>query len=377
MAPEGTKRLGDLEELPDCAPAGLKALFTEAEGIIQAQAQKLGEGTPSKAPDLRRRLRKLGIDKPDDRSVMIDKYGEHKDTMAKATEDIDGADKGIVVTTEGIGKVVTDAYDAIDTSVKELNGKVKESYDHLEDVTDKDGKPVKDENGNNKKRMPRKWVDLLFEGAWDTLDTTFKHVSGITDRVATEAARIRKDQPPVPPANNNGGGGGVPFVPHQGAGGGGGTPWSRKATAADYAPYRGSTTVDQAIEQAFEFYLKEHVPADSPLRTNKAAHDAALENWKRGYRVLIQRESGGDPNSMNNWDENAAKGTPSGGLTHTIKPTFDSNHVNGTSTNMLDPVANVAASMEYVTKTYGVSADGSNLQQQVQQADPTRSPKGY
>ena len=57
MSSDGTSRLGDLHELPDCAPAGLKALFSAAEGVIQEQVRLLGSGTPSKAPDLRGMLR--------------------------------------------------------------------------------------------------------------------------------------------------------------------------------------------------------------------------------------------------------------------------------------------------------------------------------
>lgn len=104
---------------------------------------------------------------------------------------------------------------------------------------------------------------------------------------------------------------------------------------------------------------------------------AARERWKKGYRVLIKRESGGDPNVFNKTDSNAAKGTPSGGLTQTIQSTFNENHVPGTSTNMLDPTANIAASMNYVMRQYDVDPSGVNLAANVQQADPTREPKGY
>jgi SLT domain-containing protein len=40
-------------------------------------------------------------------------------------------------------------------------------------------------------------------------------------------------------------------------------------------------------------------------------------------------------------------------------------------------VANIAASMRYVMNRYGVSSDGSNLVSLVQQADPSRPPRGY
>ena len=50
-----------------------------------------------------------------------------------------------------------------------------------------------------------------------------------------------------------------------------------------------------------------------------------------GIKRNIIRESGGNPNAVNNWDINAQNGTPSKGLLQTIQPTFDAYHVEGTS----------------------------------------------
>lgn len=78
-----------------------------------------------------------------------------------------------------------------------------------------------------------------------------------------------------------------------------------------------------------------------------------------GIKRNIIRESGGDPNAVNNWDINAQKGTPSKGLLQTIKPTFDAYHVEGTSTDMTDPVANIVAACNYAADRYG-SMDNVN-----------------
>ncbi|OEU88311.1 lytic transglycosylase [Streptomyces abyssalis] len=78
-----------------------------------------------------------------------------------------------------------------------------------------------------------------------------------------------------------------------------------------------------------------------------------------GIKRNIIRESGGDPNAVNNWDINAQKGTPSKGLLQTIKPTFDAYHVPGTSTDMTDPVANIVAACNYAADRYG-SMDNVN-----------------
>lgn len=68
---------------------------------------------------------------------------------------------------------------------------------------------------------------------------------------------------------------------------------------------------------------------------------------------LMAAESGGDPNAINNYDSNAQNGTPSEGLMQVIQPTFDANHVDGTSTNLYDPLANIAAALQYINNQYG------------------------
>jgi LysM repeat protein len=79
----------------------------------------------------------------------------------------------------------------------------------------------------------------------------------------------------------------------------------------------------------------------------------------QGIRRNIMRESGGNPNAVNNWDINAQNGTPSKGLLQTIKPTFDAYHVEGTSFSMTDPVANITAACNYAAAKYG-SIDNVN-----------------
>ncbi|MET7309570.1 transglycosylase SLT domain-containing protein [Streptomyces sp. NPDC005571] len=76
------------------------------------------------------------------------------------------------------------------------------------------------------------------------------------------------------------------------------------------------------------------------------------------YRNLM-RESSGNPNAINNWDSNAAKGIPSKGLLQVIDPTFKTYHVSGTSWNIYDPVANITAACNYAAHRYG-SIDNVN-----------------
>jgi LysM repeat protein len=108
-------------------------------------------------------------------------------------------------------------------------------------------------------------------------------------------------------------------------------------------------------------------------------------NWVRGYATLCARESSGNANAINAYDSNAngeiqSDGYPlncSRGVAQCIPGTFASNHVARTSANIYDPVANIAASMRYVMSRYGVSSNGSNFASLVQQADPSRPPRGY
>ncbi|MEU9705257.1 LysM peptidoglycan-binding domain-containing protein [Streptomyces sp. NPDC047981] len=78
-----------------------------------------------------------------------------------------------------------------------------------------------------------------------------------------------------------------------------------------------------------------------------------------GIQRNIMRESSGNPMAINNWDSNAAKGTPSKGLLQVIEPTFLAYHVPGTSMDLYDPVANITAACNYAADRYG-SIDNVN-----------------
>lgn len=76
------------------------------------------------------------------------------------------------------------------------------------------------------------------------------------------------------------------------------------------------------------------------------------EHLGRGLAHMIKFESGGNPNAVNNWDSNAAAGTPSMGLMQTIQPTFDAYAMKGYN-NILDPVSNIIAGLRYALSRYG------------------------
>jgi cell wall-associated NlpC family hydrolase len=67
----------------------------------------------------------------------------------------------------------------------------------------------------------------------------------------------------------------------------------------------------------------------------------------------ISTESSGNPTAINLWDSNAKAGHPSQGLLQTIPSTFKAFHWPGTSNNIDDPMANIAAAVNYAKHTYG------------------------
>ncbi|NKY49459.1 phage tail tip lysozyme [Nocardia vermiculata] len=201
MSPKGTKQLGDVHDLPACAPDALKYLFRVAEAVIQEQIRMLGSGTPSKAPDMQKLLSSSGFSDPENESKMIDDYKGHKTEMNDATTGLEHKDKGVVVKTAGIGDAVTDAYSAIDTAVGELNAKVDASFKAVRTVA------TIDKNGNKSthEELPKHIVDGLFKAAWETVNTTYDKAHGVTDKAAAAAVAINEATPPAPPPSAGGG----------------------------------------------------------------------------------------------------------------------------------------------------------------------------
>jgi hypothetical protein len=82
-------------------------------------------------------------------------------------------------------------------------------------------------------------------------------------------------------------------------------------------------------------------------------HANGIPGSYKGILRNVMRESTGNPQAINLWDSNAAAGIPSKGLLQVIDPTFRAFHVPGTSTDIYDPVANIAAACNYAAKRYG------------------------
>ncbi|TPQ22047.1 transglycosylase SLT domain-containing protein [Streptomyces sporangiiformans] len=112
--------------------------------------------------------------------------------------------------------------------------------------------------------------------------------------------------------------------------------------AAPAAAKSYTNDLDGWIKEALDVMAKNGIPG---------TYDGIYRN--------IMRESSGNPQAINNWDSNAAAGTPSKGLLQVIDPTFAAYHVPGTANDPFDPVANIAAACNYAADRYG-SIDNVN-----------------
>ncbi len=96
--------------------------------------------------------------------------------------------------------------------------------------------------------------------------------------------------------------------------------------------------VDNWISQAIEILAASGIPA-SQLNPQ--------DLW-----LIIEHESSGNPFAVNNWDYNAAAGTPSIGLMQTIAPTFNAYALPGHN-DITNPIDNIIAGTRYALARYG------------------------
>ena len=74
--------------------------------------------------------------------------------------------------------------------------------------------------------------------------------------------------------------------------------------------------------------------------------------WVKALTRQASRESGFNPNAVNNWDINAQRGDPSKGLIQTIGATFRRFMLPGHG-NVFAPLDNILAAIRYIIATYG------------------------
>jgi SLT domain-containing protein len=120
---------------------------------------------------------------------------------------------------------------------------------------------------------------------------------------------------------------------------------------------KGITSRRTELQRAFASSVKFHPGAGVQQWAGLVRRALAMEGLSPALlpRVLyqMQTESGGNPNAINNWDVNARMGDPSRGLLQVIGSTFQAYHWPGTSWNIFNPLANIAAALNYARHVYG------------------------
>ncbi|MFE3516283.1 transglycosylase SLT domain-containing protein [Streptomyces sp. NPDC059166] len=144
-----------------------------------------------------------------------------------------------------------------------------------------------------------------------------------------------------------------------------------ESKSADKASGRAEKGADRAdrSERTTSLTAEGAPAAEAAPAAEKTAYTNDLDGWiKESLAVMAEhgipgtyegihrniiRESGGNPQAINNWDINAINGVPSKGLLQVIDPTFQAYHVPGTSMDSYDPVANITAACNYAADRYG------------------------
>ncbi|MEQ3551450.1 transglycosylase SLT domain-containing protein [Pseudonocardia nematodicida] len=83
-------------------------------------------------------------------------------------------------------------------------------------------------------------------------------------------------------------------------------------------------------------------------------HMGLPQSYAAGVKNIIMKESTGNPDAINNWDSNAARGTPSEGLMQVIPSTFAAYvHPDFAHQDITHPIANITAGVRYMIDRYG------------------------
>lgn len=119
-----------------------------------------------------------------------------------------------------------------------------------------------------------------------------------------------------------------------------------KQAAIEKAARDAADAKKPAKQRQVEAWIREAIAI---LQANGTAIDESSvdEIW-----TIIEKESGGNPHAINDWDSNAAAGTPSKGLMQCIDPTFQAHKLPGHD-DIYNPVDNIIAGVRYTFERYG------------------------
>lgn len=357
--PEGNNDpLGELH-YPIGASQNLCHVIAMAGEAFRNVAGLMVPGTPTLAPDPWQLLQSQGL-VSQDHSVMVDTYNAHLGDIDQAKKDLRHNDTHSATITGETATIADKALGDIKNMVAGLNDKLKAA----------DGTPTKIGPPGSAQTVaglmqgtlpsltdsPSGYGQFDRNKERDLLDTIFNALGAAYTVVRGAQEQIQQAAKKLGPLQNPG------AISTEQIDYGNAGSWPGGAAACrDY--------INQALDR---------VGITDPV---------ARDNWMRGMLTIASRESGfnsprfqvnkNDVNATGATRSDGAPGKSSRGGWQTIPDTFAANHQVGTPTNIYDPVANAAAAINYLTGEKHVRPDGSDLALVVQQADPSRAPKGY
>ncbi|WP_067670615.1 transglycosylase SLT domain-containing protein [Nocardia miyunensis] len=283
---------------------------------------------------------------------MVDDYSTKMTDIDDIKSKIHEQDAGVKSSAYETGGIAADTWSEIKKTIDQLTGTLDSAHDW--------------EPAEGATYLSASREAPLTKAVLSAVVSVHDEVQLANDQVQSQADKVGGSETPYVPSSYSGGNSGSSgYVPVDSSGG-----YDSKYTQP--VSSSGGGTAHHRLDKS---QLEEYI--GKALDALGITDPAAREKWTEGYLTLIERESGGDVGAINLSDSNAAAGHPSQGLTQTIPSTFEAYHVAGTSSSITDPTANIAASMNYVMHRYDVSRDGANLMSNVQQADASRSAKGY
>ncbi|WP_327146899.1 hypothetical protein [Nocardia sp. NBC_01327] len=323
----------DFSPVPPGASLGLVAVIEDAQTAIRLSRDALGQGRPDMAPDLIQLLQTNGFIDPQSHGLTVDRYESHVAQLNTINAGMQDSHTNVLGSTVGVGDIVVQTCAQIDLRVSQLKQVIVAAG-------------------------PRKPLSPTTEQA--LLDAFLTGVGEVHDDVAGAETQICECRDLIAGQDKAG------LMLARRLNNGPST-LAELEFADSNLPPDGKLTdgqVSSFISQA--------------LDSLSIINPVARFRWTAGYLHLTDNESTDNYKAVNNWDSNALAGHPSTGLTQTIQKTFDKFHVPGTANSMTDPVASIAASMDYAMEDYNVKPDGSNLAANIQQADPNATTaKGY
>ncbi|WP_026360590.1 transglycosylase SLT domain-containing protein [Amycolatopsis nigrescens] len=258
------------------------------------------------------------------------KYAELQETLSTIKNNIVTEREGA---NTDIQKIVGDANRAITTAQAAVDAHNADNSKPMPSPTPEEIAQKEQGRADARAKAAGDRVSGLLTEANNALKTTSaaaqKEISGGYSSVKPTGGGGATRQAKSSGGLSSGGGGG----PSTGGGGSGGLGPSGGPPGA---PPPGN--VDQWIREAIKILQANGIPVT----------DADIQKiW-----TIIEKESGGDPNAINNWDSNAAKGTPSKGLMQCIDPTFNAHKLPGHD-DIYNPVDNIIAGVRYTFDRYG------------------------